>query len=171
MKNLTIRKYQKLLSGWLIAIGILICSYTNAQDLPPGAEDQRRISSQMWSTLAKVDFKMQESAYGEMFVPQFANDVKALDGKEITLTGYIVPADGLKGVFKSSHFILSSLPLAACFFCGVGGPESVVEVYMSENMEYTTDAVKIKGRLTLNAIDSYQMIYILEDGKFMGIAE
>lgn len=142
-----------------------------AQELPPGAEDQKRISSQMWSTLSKVSFKMQESAYGEMSLPVFSSEIKALDGKEITLPGYLVPADGLKGVFKSNHFILSSLPLAACFFCGVGGPESVVEVYMDKPLEYTTEAVKIKGKLNLNFMDSYQMIYILEDAEFLGISE
>ncbi len=142
-----------------------------AQNLPEGAEDQKRISSQTWNTLSKVDFKMQESAYGEMYLPEFSSEVKNLEGKEITLPGYMVPADGLKGVFKPTHFILSSLPLAACFFCGVGGPESVVEVYMSEPIEYTTEAVKIKGKLMLNGVDSYQMMYILEDAEFMGISE
>ncbi len=172
MKTGVHKKFERIIKGlgFLLA-GVLLHGSAFAQTIPPGAEDQKRISSQMWSTLSKVSFAMQESPYGEMSLPRFSKEIKELEGKEITLPGYLVPAEGLKGAFESRHFILSSLPLAACFFCGVGGPESVVEVYMSEPLEYTTEAVKIKGKLSLNAMDSYQMIYILEDARFMGISK
>lgn len=169
MKKRTVINFYSVMLALFMVASVKNTMYS--QNLPAGAEDQKRVSSQMWSTLSKVSFKMQESVYGEMSLPVFSNEIKALDGKEITLPGYLVPADGLKGVFRSNHFILSSLPLAACFFCGVGGPESVVEVYMDKPLKYTTDAISIKGTLNLNSMDSYQMIYILEDAEFLGVSE
>jgi hypothetical protein len=75
----------------------------------------------------------------------------------------MIPLDGLEGMFKPNHFILSSLPVEACFFCGTGGPETVVEVHMKKPLEYTKEVIKLKGKLTLNGLDPYQMMYILEE--------
>jgi len=130
-----------------------------------------RINTSIWNTLSKVTYKVVTDQYGEINMPVFGKEVKELEGKEISISGYIVPADGPKGVFKPDHFILSSLPPEACFFCGSGGPESVVEVYMKESFEYTSSPITIKGKLSLNGADTYQLMYILEDSDFEGIAK
>ncbi len=72
---------------------------------------------------------------------------------------------------KSSHFMLSSLPVNARFFCGVGGPETVIEVYTKEPVTYTEKPVELKGLLKLNDKDPDKMIYILENAEFIGEAE
>ena len=92
----------------------------------------------------------------------------ALAGKEITLPGYMVPFEnGMKG----SHFILSSLPLNACFFCGVGGPESVVEVFLTDAIPYTDKPIEVKGTLYINTTDPDQMIYVLKNAVLLGEIE
>jgi hypothetical protein len=127
------------------------------------AQGAKRISSSEWNTLAKVSYKTATDQYGEVNVPIFGAEVKALEGKQISLQGYMIPLDGLEGMFKPNHFILSSLPVEACFFCGTGGPETVVEVHMKKPLEYTKEVIKLKGKLTLNGLDPYQMMYILEE--------
>mgnify|MGYP006902054799 CR=1 FL=1 len=133
------------------------------------AQDERFTGTKNWAAMAKVTYKIVDDQFGEMSIPEFSKQVESMAGEEIELTGYLVPLDGLKGVFNPDHFILSSLPLSACFFCGVGGPESVVEVYLEEPIEYTTEPITLKGKLRLNYNDPYQMIYIIDNAEFVGV--
>lgn len=142
----------------LLCIAPIFQVKTYAQDNNP-----KYSKDNTWSTLANVSYKNTEDEFGVISLPIFSEEIKEMEGEEITVPGYIVPAGGLDAVFQPNHFILSSLPLAACFFCGSGGPETVVEVYLEEPIEYTDTPVKVKGTLTLNAHDMYQLMYILED--------
>ncbi len=134
-------------------------------------QDTRYSSFETWEDLASVSYEIGEDAYGEVNVPVFNEQIKAMDGQEITVPGYIIPTDGLNGTFQPKHFILSSLPLSACFFCGTGGPESVIEIYADEEVDYTEKPVEMKGTLVLNANDPYQLMYILEDARLVGEVE
>ncbi|MGB3589104.1 MAG: hypothetical protein WBA23_21335 [Tunicatimonas sp.] len=142
----------------VFALVVLFSKPSQAQEDSP-----KYSNNNVWSTLAKVTYESTEDEFGMVNLPIFSDEVEAMERAEITIPGYIIPAGGLDAVFEPSHFILSSLPLAACFFCGVGGPETVVEVYLEEPIEYTDTPIKVKGTLTLNAHDMYQMMYILEE--------
>jgi hypothetical protein len=118
----------------------------------------------VWKDLSEVSYKISEDEYGELYVPEFSAKIKTLEGKEVTADGYIIPFEGM---FKPEHIILSSLPLAECFFCGSGGPETVMEVMLKKPIKYTSKRVKVKGRLTLNAKDPEKLMYILQDGELL----
>jgi len=112
----------------------------------------------MWKTLAKITFKKE---YDELMgfkidVPVFSKDIKALEGKEVTIKGYIIPVEGYK---SHKEFIFSAFPYNMCFFCGGAGPETVMEVFSKEPIEYTAEAVTIKGKLELNADDINRLMY------------
>ena len=126
------------------------------------AYSQDRVQSiRNWKKLSEVEFVKSNDGYAEIYLPSFSEGIKALAGKEVLLQGYIVPNDGL---FKSDEFIISSLPLAQCFFCGGdSGPESVAYVYPKEPIKYTAKTVTIKGKLELNETDSNNLLYILND--------
>jgi hypothetical protein len=64
--------------------------------------------------------------------------------------------------------MLSSLPLNACFFCGVGGPETVIEVNLKSPVKYTDKPVEIRGVLELNDTDPDKMIYQLNSAELAG---
>lgn len=147
MKRLTILSVLIFLSGITLAQGTL--------------------ASQNWEKLAAVSYEKTEDEYGELFVPVFGTDIRAMEGKEVTLPGYIIPFEGM---FKPDHIIISSLPVAACFFCGSGGPESVAEVYMADPIKYTANAIKVTGTLELNDTDFNQLMYILKDARLDGPA-
>ena len=115
----------------------------------------------MWKTLSKITFKKE---YNEMMgfkvdVPVFSDEVKALEGKEVTIRGYIIPVEGYKG---HKEFIFSAYPYNMCFFCGGAGPETVMEVYADEAIEYTAEPITIRGKLELNADDINRLIYALQ---------
>lgn len=121
--------------------------------------------SLIWPKLYEVTYIKGSDNLGEYDKPVFSGAVRALEGKSISLPGYIVPFDN---GMESSHFMFSSMPLNACFFCGVGGPESVIEVFMKEKISYTDKPMEIKGVLKLNDKDPDKMMYILEHAEMVG---
>lgn len=117
-------------------------------------------SPNVWKSLSEVTYKISEDNFGELYVPVFSDKVKQLEGKVVEADGYIIPFEGM---FKPEHIILSSLPLAECFFCGSGGPETVMEVMLKTPIKYTSNRVKVRGKLTLNSKDPEKLMYILKD--------
>ncbi len=115
-----------------------------------------------WKTFAKVGYSKSFDEYGEIYVPDFGEDIKALEGKEISLPGYIIPFEGL---FRPDQIIVSSLPIASCFFCGSGGPETVAKAYLNKDIDYTSKLVKVTGTLTLNDSDTNDLMFILKDAR------
>lgn len=125
-------------------------------------------NSSIWATLSKVTYKIGRDDYGELYIPVFHEDIKKLEGKEVVVPGYIIPFDGM---FKPDHIIISSLPLSECFFCGSGGPETVMDVFLTAPVKYTSNPIKVRGILALNDKDPDQMMYILKNARFDGLAQ
>ena len=121
-------------------------------------------SEMTWATLADVDFKdvYVEELDAYYWKPTFGESVKALEEKEVYISGYIIPVD-----YDEDFYVLSRYPFANCFFCGGAGPESVVDLrFPGKTRTYKTDErLTFKGKLALNADDIYQMNYILEDAE------
>jgi hypothetical protein len=114
----------------------------------------------IWKTLGKITYKKE---YDEMLgfkvdVPVFSADVQKLEGKEVTIKGYIIPVEGYK-----SHkvFIFSAYPYSMCFFCGGAGPETVMEVKAKSTVAFTAEPITIKGELHLNSTDINKLMYSL----------
>lgn len=117
-----------------------------------------------WKILAKITFKKE---YNEMMgfkvdVPVFSENVQKLEGEEITVRGYIIPKEGYK---DHTEFIFSAYPYSMCFFCGGAGPETVMEVYASEPIEYTAEPITLRGKLELNDDDINRLIYAIRDAE------
>ena len=116
----------------------------------------------IWKTLAKITYKKEynEEMGFKVDVPVFSEEVKALEGQEVTVKGYIIPVEGYKG---HKEFIFSAYPYNMCFFCGGAGPETVMEVFALVPIDYTAEAITIKGKLGLNSTDINRLIYSLSD--------
>jgi hypothetical protein len=125
-------------------------------DFSPG-----KISELTWHTLTDVTFKEMYVQELDMYYwkPTFGASVKALEGKEVYITGYVIPVD-----YDENFYVVSRYPYSNCYFCGGGGPESVVDLrFAGKNRTYKTDErLTFKGKLRLNATDVYQMNYILD---------
>lgn len=116
----------------------------------------------MWKTLGKITYKKE---YDEMLgfkvdVPIFSNEVQKLEGKEVTIKGYIIPVEGYK---SHKEFIFSAYPYSMCFFCGGAGPETVMEVKAKTPVPFTADPITIKGTLHLNSTDINKLMYSLSN--------
>mgnify|MGYP000701741458 CR=1 FL=1 len=119
-----------------------------------------------WKTLAKVKIekRFDEVLNYEVDFPTFSKEVKSLNGKEITLEGWMIPLDELRG---KNYFVLSALPFANCFFCGGAGPETVLEVFLKKDLSFTEKRVKVKGKLTINPDDPLKLMYILQEAEII----
>lgn len=124
--------------------------------------------SLIWPKLYNIEFVKGFDDLGEFDKPVFTNAVRALENKAIVLPGYMMP---LENETSSARIMLSSLPVNACFFCGVGGPETVVEVYLKSKTNYIETPVQVRGILRLNDSNPDKMIYILENAEVLGPVE
>jgi len=119
-----------------------------------------------WKVLSKVTIekRFDETLNFEIDYPTFSEDILALDGKPITMEGWIIPLDELRG---ENYFVLSALPFANCFFCGGAGPETVMEVFSKKEISFTEKKIKVRGTLSINADDPLQLMYILNDAELI----
>ncbi len=131
-----------------------------ASTLPGYGQYTNSVSN--WKTLSKLEYDKSTDEYGEIYVPKFGAEIKKLEGKTVTLDGYIVPFEGL---FEPDKIIISSLPIASCFFCGGSGPETVAQVHLDRSIDYTAKTVRVTGRLELNDQDMTQLMYVLRNAK------
>ena len=127
---------------------------------------QSASTESLWKTLAKITYKKEYDEFLGFKIdkPVFSEEIKALNGKEVTVKGFIIPVEGYKG---HKEFILSAFPYSMCFFCGGAGPESVMEVTAIEPIEYSAEAVTIKGKLTLNSSDVNKLMFALSGAKLV----
>ncbi len=76
----------------------------------------------------------------------YPESILSLQGKEVYITGYVLPVDN-----KGEIYALSAYPFSSCFFCGGAGPETVM------GLEFATPP----GRLPTDAVKTYSGKLIL----------
>jgi hypothetical protein len=135
---------------FLITVFISVSGGINAQ------------ADNMWKTLAKISYKKEfdELMGFKIDKPVFSDAIKGMEGKPITIKGYIIPVEGYK---SHKEFIFSAFPYSMCFFCGGAGPETVMEVKSKEPVKYTADQIVLTGILRLNAEDINRLMYRIEN--------
>lgn len=120
---------------------------------------------QSWEALKDVSYVKETTSEGyEIESPRFGSKLRALEGKRIILRGYMVPLEEMRG---HRYFVLSALPYNICFFCGGAGPETVAEVYLRKESDFTDKAIRISGILELNQDDPFHLMYLLKDSEIV----
>jgi len=147
---------------WIVAAAVLVAGPAFAQHAPPPGTDPGQFKPLpdrndvvSWKLLSQVELVKQKDRY----VPKFANDVAALDQKQVKVQGFIMP---LQMGDKQSHFVLTAMP-QSCSFCLPGGPESMVEVKSKTPVKYTFEPVVLTGKLSILKDDPTGVFYRLTD--------
>ena len=108
-----------------------------------------------WKTLGEVKPVKQK----DKFVPEFAKAISALDKKEVSIQGFMMPLDMGE---KQARFILSALP-PSCSFCLPGGPEQMIEVQAKTPVKYGFEPILLTGKLAVLKDDPMGLYYRLTD--------
>ena len=108
-----------------------------AQDALPKSGDP------MWNLLAKTRIHLDKKL--GLYRADFPGEVTALAGKEITISGFMLP---LESTEKFKHFIISKRT-PTCPFCPPGEPNEIVDVWLDNAVSWDEDMVKVTGTFEL----------------------
>lgn len=97
----------------------------------------------LWAVLRRT--QIGEDDKRGTFTAAFPPEVRALNGRTVTLSGFMLPLDTDA---KARHFLLSKYT-PVCFFCPPGQPNEVVEVVAAAGVPVTDRMLNVTGRLTL----------------------
>lgn len=114
-----------------------------------------------WKDLKDVQFRKKFNKQENMFFlyPHFGEKVKALEGKELEIRGYMIPVNPAENIY-----VLSAYPMAACFFCGGSGPESIIQLKLKKPKRFVTDEIwLVRGTLQLNTDNIEELNYIFQN--------
>lgn len=119
--------------------------------------------SLQWSLLQLCTYSF--TSNGTPVLQTVPAELDQLDGKEVMLSGYLVPID-----YSLNLYALSRFPQASCFFCGQAGPETVIELdFSSQPHRLVVDKfVLVKGKFKINREDSSRLFFQLAHVSFGG---
>jgi uncharacterized protein len=117
-----------------------------------------------WDTLGNLDIRAEVIApLQTIFHTDYSDEVKALEGQEVKLMGFIYP---LEGGLEHERFLLTAWP-PSCPFCLPAGPSQMVEVLCAEPVEFTDGAILMAGTFELLKDDPSGMYYRMHDAKLV----
>lgn len=105
----------------------------------------------------KVTFP--DGGYSFEVTPIFGDKLKELGGRQVTLYGFMFP---LEQAEKQGNFLLGPFP-PSCPFHYHAPPSLIVEVKSRKPVEFSWDAITLKGTLELMEKDPNGSYYILRD--------
>lgn len=89
----------------------------------------------------------------------FSARLRALEGEKVSITGYLLVLDG-----KQSVYLLSKNPMASCFFCGNGGPETVMSIEFAKEISFGMDAlISVEGTFHMNGNNPNSAYYHIKN--------
>jgi len=140
----------------LLALAPFAMAFSQSQATLPASADRvvEKAGALSWSVLEAVEEVPTE---GDRMVPKFSDKILALDGKEVTLFGFMLPLDQSE---RQRQFLLSAYP-SHCPFCLPGGANLMVEVLAPKGVKFTFDPVTVKGRFALLKDDPSGLFYRL----------
>jgi len=114
--------------------------------------DHKPLMNAVWETFDQLMYKVTQKDGQTIYTPHFPESLKRLDGKTVTLKGYMVPIEPGR---RHNVFLLSVLPVYQCMFCGQNGIPPMAEIIMADNTKLTfgEEPITIRGTVFLNAKD------------------
>jgi hypothetical protein len=106
---------------------------------------------------------LRETQIHRNFRPTFAPYLKELDGKTITLTGFIQPFNEDADL---ASFMVIEYPVG-CWFCEQPDLNGILHVQMPKGQTavYSRNLVRVTGRLVLNATDPEEFLFSIRDAR------
>ena len=153
---------RKLYTVAIVAIvSIITFSFTEKNTLIEKSSSKNVVLADTltWKLLGQIDYKKKpDKKYGEVMFPVINPKLKAIQGKPIVITGFIIPID-------NKNYAISKNVFAACFFCGKSGPETIMGIKFKGDLPKlkTDQYVTLKGTFRYNDSDVEDWIYHVEN--------
>jgi hypothetical protein len=113
-----------------------------------------------WDMLGELDVRTEVvGPLRAIFHTEYSADIKALDGKDVKLMGFLFP---LEGKLEHERFLLTAWP-PSCPFCLPAGPTQMIEVFCAEPITFTDGAILVGGRFELLHDDPSGLYYRLHE--------
>jgi hypothetical protein len=145
----------------LVAAAFLtLCAFTGQPSEERQAQEELPQShDRMWQILGKTRIGFDEKK--EIYTAGIPDSVKALDGKQVTVSGFILPLEPTE-TFK--HFILSR-NTPTCAFCLPGEPNEIIDVWLEKPIGWDEGMVKVTGTFELTSDQEMGMFFRIKEGK------
>ena len=119
-----------------------------------------------WGTLAKVLVRRVDGKLARTFTAP----IRDLDGKKLTLYGYVTRVDDAPG--PQRLFLLSAQKIACRGCAAQVEPEGIVEVTLSRAVDLVqllkaSDAAAVRGKLVLVKDDTHGLIYQMVEARLV----
>lgn len=143
---------------------VLLDTIPQAQDTIQYTKNADGYIELTWKQLEEVDFVERYTEEIETYVPYpvFRPSVQRLAGQKVEIKGYVIPVEETG---QESIIVLSANPFSSCFFCGMAGPETIMDIKLVKkfkNKFKQDDIITFRGTMRLNDSDLYYLNYILE---------
>jgi hypothetical protein len=117
-----------------------------AQSQKHNPDDQLR--SLNWDIIGTVKFELSEK---NELSPIYTSTIKRFENKPFELKGYLIP---IKTGQKQQKFLLATLPINQCFFCGQNGVPIMIMIEMEKPVSFTEKPITVVGLLKLEQKDA-----------------
>jgi hypothetical protein len=123
---------------------------------PLAAIDPKGINPVPWELLG-------ETVLEKPFKPHFPKYVQELQGKQITMTGFMFP---LREDPEMAAFLFIEAPVG-CWYCEMPETTGIVFVEMpaGQTARYQRGLIRVTGRLHLNSTDAEDFLYAVKDAR------
>lgn len=147
-----------------IAVGLLaaLASVTAQAQIQESGERTRQSKlpqspSSYWGILRQTKIGMDEKR--GVFTAEHPAVVKALQGTNVTISGFIMPLENGK---QMRHFLLSKYT-PVCAFCPPGEPNEVVEVTLGKPIPFRQSLVNVTGKFAISNNGEQGLFFRLDD--------
>jgi hypothetical protein len=170
MKSVTLRKRRQ---AWRAAVEALELKEEHAKASPIAFKSSRALARLLdESKLPKITADgvnalpwaaLGETTIARPFKVQALDYVVKLDGKRVSLTGFMRPLEASKAGDVSA-FILTEYAVG-CWFCENPEPNGIIAVELKDAVESTRNAVRVEGVFELNRSDPEAYLFRLKEAK------
>jgi hypothetical protein len=117
-----------------------------------------------WDVLGEMDVEVEVlGPLRSVFHVDYTDRVKALDGQEVKIMGFLYP---LEGGVSHARFLLTAWP-PSCPFCLPAGPAQMVEVLCEEPVEFSEGAILMAGTLSVLEDDPSGLYYRMDNARLI----
>ncbi len=114
--------------------------------------DHKPMMNAVWETFDELMYKVTHKDGQTIYTPYFPEKLARLNGKTVTIKGYMVPIEPGR---RHNVFLLSVLPVYQCMFCGQNGIPPMAEITLADKnkLAFGEEPITIRGKVYLNASD------------------